>query len=88
MPSTVAEARSETRAGGREARSEAVHAVALALRDGGLISKWRGETLALTSGFNAPPALLVLAPPVLLAPLVLPTLALLAPRAPFMRGRG
>ena len=49
----------ELEAGTLEERSEAVNTVALALRERGLITKWRGETLALVSSFSAPPALLV-----------------------------
>ena len=42
-----------------EQRSAAVHEVALALRESGLITKWRDEPLALVTAFDAPPALLV-----------------------------
>ena len=42
-----------------EQRSAAVHEVALALRESGLVTKWRDERLALVTAFDAPPALLV-----------------------------
>ena len=42
-----------------EQRSAAVHEVALALRESGLVTKWRDEPLALVTAFDAPPALLV-----------------------------
>ena len=42
-----------------EQRSAAVHEVALALRESGLVTKWRDEQLALVTAFDAPPALLV-----------------------------
>ena len=42
-----------------EERNDAVNQVALALRDRGLLTKWRGETLALTTRFDAPAPLLL-----------------------------
>lgn len=42
-----------------EQRSAAVHEVALALRESGLVTKWRDERLALVTAFDAPPALVV-----------------------------
>ena len=43
-----------------EERNEAVNEVALALRDRGLLTKWRDETLALTTRFDAPAPLLLI----------------------------
>ena len=46
--------------GSFEERNAAVHEVALNLRERGILTKWRDETLALTTRFDAsPPALLV-----------------------------
>ena len=42
-----------------DARSAAVHEVAVALSEAGVITKWRDETLALVTRFDAPPALQV-----------------------------
>jgi 8-oxo-dGTP pyrophosphatase MutT (NUDIX family) len=42
-----------------EARNAVMNEVALKLRESGLITKWRDETLALVTSFNAQPSLLV-----------------------------
>ena len=46
--------------GSFEERNEAVNEVAIALYDRGLLTKWRGETLALTTRFDAPTPLLLI----------------------------
>lgn len=50
---------SELQAASFEERNAKVHEVAIALRERGLITKWRDETLALVTSFNAAPSLLV-----------------------------